>query len=367
MTTARDVQGKTAGAARAGETGSVTTPRGRRAPERSRSRPRPGRDRGPAPRSENRPSTRSPNQGAVKRLGVAASSKLGHLWLRATLVVVSAGVVLWAISTFAGGGGQPSAVAAPPSTVGPVGFALRYLSVYLSAGHGTEQTLAPFLSTPIALPNVQPGSFKVASAEAIDVTSVGTDYWKVTVAAQVLGAPHLDANGIGIGTTTTVADSAFAPLGERCYLVAVEQRAGGYVSPVIPSGPVACPTPPPAAPITFGPPTQPDASDAVTTAVTQALSVMLTGPSDTMGRYLAPGAAISAITPPPFTSVTLTGISKAAVASASGTPEVLVFAGVEATDATGRVVETSYTLLLERPLNQWLVLKIYGAPPLSTP
>ncbi|MDQ1428971.1 MAG: hypothetical protein QOK39_2447 [Acidimicrobiaceae bacterium] len=285
------------------------------------------------------------------------------------VTVCSLGVVLWGFSTVTGagpGGGQGStATVAPPSPVGPVGFALRYLSAYLAAGRGTEQTLAAFVSTPVDLGNVQPGTFQVAASEAIDAATVGAGYWRVTIAAQVLGAPHTDGgNATTIGSTTTVPASAYQPLGERCYLVAVETRGDGFVAPVVPSQ-IGCPTAARAAPSVFGQAGVPTPDDPATVAVTQFLAVMLTGPADTMGRYLAPGAAVAAITPPPFTTVTVTGVSKAQSGSVNGVSQVLVFAGVEAKDGTGRVTELGYTVQLVKPLNQWLVLKIYGAPPLS--
>ena len=164
------------------------------------------------------------------------------------------------------------------------------------------------MSTPVDLGNVQPGTFQVSASEAIDAAPVGAGYWRVTVAAQVLGAPHTDGgNATTIGSSTTVPASAYLPLGERCYLVAVETRGGGFVAPVVPSQ-IACPTAARAAPSVFGQAGVPTPDDPATVAVTQFLAVMLTGPADTMGRYLAPGAAVAAITPPPFTTVTVTGV-----------------------------------------------------------
>jgi hypothetical protein len=276
-----------------------------------------------------------------------------------------------------GGGHTPGAGAAGPSEVGPSNFATLFVEKFLPAGEGTESTLAQFFppDTHVALTDVRPGSYAAASALAVGIKEVCGDptvhcgYWAVTVAADVLGtasAPSPTATPalsiLAAPSTTVATQPPTIPLGQRCYLVGVQTHSGRFVTDAVPS-PTACPAPPKATPPVFGVPEVTAGGEPISDATNQFLTAMLTG--QPLDRYLAPGATVQAITPAPFTSITVTGLSKTAVTRVNGVLQVLVRAGVEAKDDAGRVQQLNFFLRLVKPLNQWVVAQQYGAPPLA--
>jgi hypothetical protein len=291
--------------------------------------------------------------------------------MKAMLAVSFIGAVLVIFQTVTGGGvggskGSAATVAAPTaSVIGPSGWAVLFVQAYLPAGQGTETSLAPFLGQVPQLVNVKAGSFSAASAVAVGALEVcpalhpDCGYWRITVAAQVMGA----APTTGATTASTVAAPMVA-LGTRYYVVGVQSRGGGFVSATVPMEIAAPQASPPQATI-FGSAQAPAQGDPVADTATHFLQALLAGQGE-IGRYLAPGATVTPVTPAPFSQVSVTGLSVANIGTPAGAaPRLEALVGVEATDSAGRVMELTYTLDMTRLLGRWDVVRTIGAPPLG--
>jgi|GEM_PF-4006506 len=92
--------------------------------------------------------------------------------------------------------------------------------------------------------------------------------------------------------------------------------------------------------------------------VTRFLAALLTGDGE-LARYTAPGADITAVTPPPFVSVDLTAATSTELADGSGR----VAATVTAVDVAGRELVLSYWLVVAERGGRWEVTDLLPAPP----
>jgi Conjugative transposon protein TcpC len=116
--------------------------------------------------------------------------------------------------------------------------------------------------------------------------------------------------------------------------------------------------------------TIPVESGSLTSAVTQFVTAYLTG-SGNLSRYLAPGTALSPVSPAPYVSIRAVTVfstssqpGTATETPASGT-RLRVLAQVEAIDSTGHQWPFTYALILTAVAGQWDVAAIDAAPQLG--
>lgn len=92
--------------------------------------------------------------------------------------------------------------------------------------------------------------------------------------------------------------------------------------------------------------------------ISAALSALLTGQPD-LDRYIATDANLTAIDPPPFVAVTVTGTSKPMVVDG----HVMILAGLEGQRHDGIRIRAHYPLALIKEGDRWLVRAILRAMP----
>jgi hypothetical protein len=269
--------------------------------------------------------------------------------------VRAAHVGLWAVVAIAAVSGLAALATRPPAsgrsvwisptTAGPeVGaFAEQFVAAYLSAGEGTEASLKRFLGTQPDLTGIR--SFRLtARRTTVDrVEAAGTPgYWAVTVTADVV----LDENSVD------------RPAGVRHYQVGVFEQGRSLVAsdlPALVAGPPTAPQPTLTGPALASP----RPNDPVAEAIARFGSALLAGEGE-IGRYVAPGSGLRAITPPPFTTVRLLGLA------ASGTgPHRVARAELRGTTEQGTTELVHYWLRLTRRDGQWEIAALSGAPDLA--
>ncbi|MET8411741.1 conjugal transfer protein [Streptomyces sp. NPDC005195] len=231
----------------------------------------------------------------------------------------------------------PASVRTASSAADPSGYAQLFVGAWLrsSAADVTsaQARLAQSMAPDADLPDPAPGAqSKPASVTAVRSAQRGSGAWSVTVAAQY-------------------ADGAV-----RYYAVPVSaDRSGGAFAvtgaPGLVAGPgrVAVPASPYGVPV-------PDGD--LSSAVGEFLGAYLTG-SGEIGRYLAPGVVLAAVTPAPYTAVTVQQVvaveKGAAVEQMPGDGTVVrIAAQVEARDAAGRW-PLAYELTMKARSGRWEV------------
>ena len=274
---------------------------------------------------------------------VVLDEERGHLVdsLRAWKVkVATAG--LWVLVALAGAGGlralvwrgSPVPAAAP---AGAAGFAEMYVAAYLEAGAGQEQTLRPYYPAAVDLHDVIPSSRYAARTAAVASSEPSPGYWAITVGAEVLVA----------------ARGGYVRAGTHFYRVGVMSATGPLVATSLPAE-VPAPTPTTLPPLRLGH-LAPPSGDASSAAVQQFFDAYLAGHGE-------PGDGLRAVTPPPFTSVAVTGIAT----NPSGQSGVqTVQAEVVGTDAGGLKTVLDYSFQLAERNGAWVVTSLLPAAPLG--
>jgi hypothetical protein len=278
-----------------------------------------------------------------------------HPILTRPLVVRLATVGLWLLVAGGAVGGIGSMAAkssaAPTTAAKPMaptadveGFAQLYVSAYLEAGQGTEDSLKPFYPGTVDLGQVQAGQFYVSRTVSLGARTIGPDYWSVTVAADLLGAR----------------DGRYQPLGLRFYSVGVVRTDDAFVATSVPSE-VPAPTIAELPALRAGTPTFPK-DDPVTQAMDRFFQAFLADQGE-VDRYTAPGSGIRAVRPAPFSSVSLELVGL----SPTDTSQTAYLAQVElrGTDPDGRQQILDYSLELDQRAGLWEVSRLLPAPPLS--
>jgi hypothetical protein len=272
----------------------------------------------------------------------------------------AARIGLWALVATAGAGGlstllrpRPAPTTVPAAVHGaeslPVavaGYAELAVRSWLDADEATtEQADALFAIDPDWEATIL-GRRVTRALSAVAAHEAGPAYWAVTVAAVV------DERG---------ADDQVISLGTLFFEVGVAQLDSGSLIAMTEPAMVPGPTPPPTLPRAEGPgPSTPDASDPLTTTVDGFLQALLTGTGD-VSRYLAPGALIAPVTPPPFAEV---AVDRQAVL-VDGAGGASVRAEVTARTAGDGAWSLSYQLELGQRDGRWEVRAISGAPSIS--
>ena len=253
---------------------------------------------------------------------------------------------LWVLVALAGAGGLRALVwGGPPAPAsGPAaapaavaGFAETYVAAYLEAGAGQDQTLRPYYPAAVDLHDVIPRSRYAARTAAVASSEPSPGYWAITVGAEVLVA----------------AEGGYVRAGTHFYRVGVMSATGPLVATSLPAE-VPTPTPTALPPLRFGH-LAPPSGDAPSAAVQQFFDAYLAGHGE-------PGAGLRAVTPPPFTSVAVTGIAM----GPSGQSSVQTAeAEVVGTDAGGLKTVLDYSLQLAERNGAWAVTSLLPAAPLG--
>ncbi len=294
---------------------------------------------------ERRPSPGRTSRPAGQKIRVPAHVKTRAaavgLWM---LVGFGALAGLWA--TVARPPARAVTVPAPPPAVGPAGWAQLYVAAFLPAGQANTSGLGPFLAAVPNLDQVTAGKLAATSTTTVDAHVVSPGYWAVTVAAAV----------------EELSGGVWQPLGVRFYDVGVVDRGGRFAATGLPSqgaGPAPAATPT----LANTSVSAPTAGNAETDTVAQFLGAMLSGQGQ-ISRYTPVGSPLRAVTPAPFRSVTVTGVS--VLPARKGRPAE-VAANVDATDTTGQTQQLAYVVALDRQAGQWEVTNVLPAPPLAHP
>ncbi|GAA3785698.1 conjugal transfer protein [Streptomyces chiangmaiensis] len=232
---------------------------------------------------------------------------------------------------------KPTAVRTATAATDPGGYAQVFIGAWLRSDANDEtsaqarlaQSMAPDVELPDPAADAQsaPGS-----VTAVRNAQRGTGAWSVTVAAQYAGG-SVRYYAVPVASDST--GSSFTVTGAPG-VVAGPARAG------VPKSPYAVTVP----------------EGDLSSAVGQFLSAYLTGAGE-VDRYLAPGVKLTAVSPAPYTAVSVqqvSAIEEAAAAEqvpADGT-KVRVLASVEARDSTGRW-PLAYEITLKARSGRWEV------------
>ncbi|MFC9033683.1 conjugal transfer protein [Streptomyces arboris] len=258
---------------------------------------------------------------------------------------------------------------------GAGGFAELFLSAYLTAGEGTEATLAPFLPTArdVVL-DADAGSQTVERLAAVKVRRAGGGYWSVTVAALVKPASD-EAPGGGRGAKSgSGGTQAAAQAGVlRYFQVPVKAGKGGAWSAVALPAEVGAPVQTQAEVLAYGPSAPANGSDAAVQTLAGFFSAFLAGAGD-LDRYLSPGTSLAPVSPPPYGRVEVvalaeTGSPSGAVPDAGVTQgqERQLLVDVAATDVQGQKRPLVYAVSLVARDGRWEIASVEGAPVLGSP
>lgn len=235
--------------------------------------------------------------------------------------------------------GQAPARAAATSTAAPVdvaGFAELAVRSWLDA----DDADGLFAEAGEVAHEVRGDGPVSGFVAAVAARPVGQDYWAITVAAEV-------------------ADPARGAASSTWFLeVGVARGRDGLVAV---ASPAVVPAPATADVRVDGPllrTARPD--EPVIAAVEAFLGALLTGTGD-VGRYLAPGVTLSAVVPPPFTTVQV----QRATATETDARRLRLRADVEATTAAGSTWPLHYEVSLLKRAGRWEVGALSGAPAIA--
>ncbi|MCI3273349.1 conjugal transfer protein [Streptomyces cylindrosporus] len=232
---------------------------------------------------------------------------------------------------------QPTAVRTATAAADPGGYAQLFVGAWLrsdandatSAQARLAQSMAPDVELPDPAADAQSAP---QSVTAVRSAQRGTGAWSVTVAAQ------------------------YADGSVRYYMVPVASDSTGSSFTVTGApGVVAGPARAEVAKSPYGV-TVPEGD--LSSAVGEFLAAYLTGAGE-VDRYLAPGVKLTAVSPAPYTAVTVQEVSAVEEAAAAeqaptGGTTVRVLAAVEARDADGRW-PLAYELTLKARSGRWEV------------
>ncbi|MCX4826269.1 conjugal transfer protein [Streptomyces sp. NBC_01142] len=232
---------------------------------------------------------------------------------------------------------KPTAVRTAGVTADPAGYAQLFVSAWLRSSaddaRSAQARLAQSMAPDVELPDPAAGAqSKPESVTAVRSAQREGGTWSVTVAAQ------------------------YADGSVRYYavLVAVDRSGGSFTvtgAPGVVAGPARAEAPTSSYGVSV-----PEGD--LSSAVGEFLSAYLTGAGE-VSRYLAPGVKVSAVSPAPYTTVTVQqvlAVDEAAAAEqvpADGT-EVRTLAQVEARDEDGRW-PLGYELVFKARSGRWEV------------
>ncbi|CAM5288709.1 hypothetical protein GCM10010329_81070 [Streptomyces spiroverticillatus] len=259
------------------------------------------------------------------------------------------------------------APAAP--AVGPGGFAELFVTTFLAAGEGDEALLAPFLPDARSVTLSGAVAQRVGQAAPVAVRQVSAGYWVVTVASRT--RPPV-SGAVKDGTKTPEETAGAALL--RYFQVPVKAGPDGGLAAVSLPAEVGPPAPGEVPALAYGQPAPAGKNDPVARTLAEFFGAYLAGRGE-LDRYLAPGTALTPLSPAPYTQVGLgqlaeVGTNDPATAFPAGAPVAdgvrrQVRAEVTATDAAGTRRPLSYAVALTARDGRWEIASVGGAPVLT--
>ncbi|MFG3533043.1 conjugal transfer protein [Streptomyces sp. NPDC047917] len=250
-------------------------------------------------------------------------------------------------------------------SAGPGGFAELFVSAYLTAGEGTEESLAPFLpnAREVSL-TADPGVQRAQEVAAVRVRLVSSGYWSVTVAARVAPAGAAD------GKKKPGPDEAEAGPVLRYFQVPVRTGAGGALAAAALPAEVGAPLSGEAPVLAYGQSVPVRSSDPAGQTLAGFFAAYLAG-SGELDRYLSPGTALAAVSPAPYTQVEVARLAEvgtndpgsAGPQSDGARRQLLV--DITASDADGQKRPLTYAITITARDGRWEIASVEGAPVLS--
>lgn len=244
-------------------------------------------------------------------------------------------------------------VIAGPVTAGWVAAQVATMSGDLAAVTDQVAATAPTVSTA----EVE-GFAELAVAEFLRQVDNGSPQAGSPVGAAVhtvsVGAEEVAP---GYFAVTVAADQPTA--GVRFYTIGIASTEAGWATvsrPSLVAAPAAMPPPDPAVSPMGG-----IEEVGLEQALHGFVAALLAGDGD-IGRYVAPGSSVTAVTPAPFTSVEV--VAAGSVPWAAGTR--LVGSEVEGSDTAGTVQPLAYSLVMGERDGRWEVVELLAAPPLPS-
>ncbi|MFF4344715.1 hypothetical protein ACFY00_32945 [Kitasatospora sp. NPDC001540] len=309
-----------------------------------------------------------PSGWQISTATMAGAARLARIGVWAALLagpVLGAAALLGGPSSASTARPSPSTSATSASGTGPAGFAQLYVQAYLAAGTGTENSVAPYYSGTLALNN-PPGARTAATTVVMASTQVSPGYWSVTVAADVVahpqGKPAVDTGlhyfQVGIAATGPAAaggaQQGAGPVGYTATSLPAEVSAPGALRPGA---------------LVYGASAL-SSSDPAQATVSGFLAAYLTGTGQ-LGPYTAPGVVMNPVSPAPYSTLAITGISDDSPGGSSGGSAVpadgalrRVLARVNATSNAGTFA-LNYALTLRARAGRWEVYGLDPAPRLA--
>ncbi|MDH6115669.1 hypothetical protein P3T36_007286 [Kitasatospora sp. MAP12-15] len=271
------------------------------------------------------------------------------------------------------GPGRPQSPASAPTagSQGAAGFAQLFVAAFISAGDGDQAKLAAFYpgATDLRLEGA-PGRRSGDQLAVVRLRQTDRDVWSVTVAARITptagsASPAVD----GTGTATTPP----AVAGSVHYFqvpVATAPAGGGalgYVALAMPAE-VAGPSLVQAPALVYGPMRPALPGDPLTQVAAAGLAAYLTGAGG-LERYLAPGTRLTAISPAPYTALTVDQLAVEGEQDGdpvTGVPgdgtRLRLLVVLRAAGADGVRVPLTYALTLRARAGRWEIASLDGAP-----
>ncbi|MEV8457574.1 conjugal transfer protein [Streptomyces sp. NPDC052095] len=252
-------------------------------------------------------------------------------------------------------------------SAGPGGFAELFVSAYLAAGAGTEESLAPFLPSArdVSL-TADPGVQRAQEVAAVKVRFVSSGYWSVTVAARVAPAaaadrkrePGPDEVGTGAGPAL------------RYFQVPVRAGTGGALAAAALPAEVGAPLSGDAPVLAYGQSVPVRSADPAGQTLAGFFAAYLAG-SGELDRYLSPGTALSAVSPAPYTQVEVARLAEvgtndpgsAGPRSDGARRQLLV--DITVSDSGGQKRPLTYAITITARDGRWEIASVEGAPVLS--
>lgn len=255
-----------------------------------------------------------------------------------------------------------AATSAPvPTSDGAVAYASSFLSVWLSAGKGSEDSVRAYYPAIPSLP-YPANTWLVSQAKVTSAVQGKNHVWGITLQA---GVQLWDGQ-------------KYVPTGQHCYAVPVQeitaaaQAPGAYAIVALPAE-VACSIhgEPPNAQYNT---TVSSTTGPVADTTTAFLKALLTGAAD-LDRYITPGVQILPITPAPYSSIKIQSI---AVGNTPQPPEnltkapadgavITVLVAADASIGAQTALPLSYSLQLTARGGRWEASALLGAPEVAEP
>ncbi|MFJ4576859.1 conjugal transfer protein [Streptomyces sp. NPDC088846] len=250
-------------------------------------------------------------------------------------------------------------------SAGPGGFAELFVSAYLAAGEGTEESLAPFLpnAREVSLP-ADPGVQRAQELAAVRVRLVSSGYWSVTVAARVVPVGAAD------GKKEPGPGEVKAGPVLRYFQVPVRTGAGGALAAAALPAEVGAPLSGEAPSLSYGQSVPVRSTDPAAQTLNGFFAAYLAG-SGELDRYLSPGTALAAVSPAPYTQVEVARLAEvgtndpgsAGPKSDGARRQLLV--DITASDTGGQKRPLTYAITITARDGRWEIASVEGAPVLS--